>query len=312
MSDQKADESQREKAPAQPGRAAAVERDAGPQPPARAVARLIAPEAGAPQRAQASADLQQAVGNARVNEMLGEEAVAPEGGAVVQRQPAAQGQAPTTGMPPAKSAGTTPAYATENLRRKLAATVLAESAPGQVADIRWVYYNRVAAAQGEAGLSGSAAYTGKGVWYKIWLSMLGDQAYARHALPKKPQFEGFATVQDFCEKNGFMQTTGAARAAEALRLVDEMFSGSERNPYQGWIGQGNLDDFNNVSKPKSRYWRQARAYYWLQQRGEVKAIYVKVLPAGKSTQFIFDAASIERYFATRPLPETVPPYKVTE
>ena len=45
----------------------------------------------------------------------------------------------------------------------------------------------------------------------------------------------------------------------------------------GWTGQGSLQDFNNQSND-DEYWRRARAYFFLQEQGIVKEIYVKVLP----------------------------------
>jgi hypothetical protein len=210
-------------------------------------------------------------------------------------------------------AGSAPSYVTKDLKQKVTATILAESHPGQMADIRWVYYNRVTSAKGEGGLKGSAAYINKGIWYKVWLYMLGDHTYGGDVLPKeRTEFKGFSTLKDFCEKNGYMQTIAAERAGETEKLVDEMFDKPATNPYAGWIGQGNLDDFNNKSKPKDRYWKMARDYYWLQRKGKVKDIYVKVLPAGKNTQVIFDAGKIEKYYRDHDLPAEVPLYEQTE
>jgi len=76
----------------------------------------------------------------------------------------------------------------------------------------------------------------------------------------------------------------------------------------GWIGQGNLNDFNNISQPGSLYWKQARAYYWLQEEKKVSEIYVKMLPAGKNTQVLFNATAIQHYFETHSLPQKVPQY----
>jgi hypothetical protein len=242
--------------------------------------------------------MQQSVGNARVARMANN---AP----LVQRQPNEKQD-----NEPASTA--VPSYVTENLKQKMAATILAESWPGQAEDIRWMYYNRVSDAKGEAGLNGSAAYSGKGLWYRIWLYMLGDTTYGKDALPKNTEFKGFATIAEFCTRNGYMQTVAAKRAASIKLLVGAMFAKPASNPYQGWIGQGNLNDFNNKSQPRSLYWKQARAYYWLQQQGKVKDMYVKVLPDGKNTQVIFDARSIEKYYANHTLPDDVPLYKPAE
>ncbi len=138
--------------------------------------------------------------------------------------------------------------------------------------------------------------------------MLGDPTYATDALPKLTEFKGFKTVKEFCEKNSFMTTKAAARAVEVKKLVDEMFEKPADNPEPGWTGQGNLNDFNNKSQPKSRYWKMARAYYWLQEQGKVSKTLVKVLAAGKNTQVIFDGGSIEKYYTSHDLPEAVPLY----
>jgi hypothetical protein len=105
-------------------------------------------------------------------------------------------------------------------------------------------------------------------------------------------------------------TAGQARAMNAAQQsVGNLRAGRlAQGGDKGW-SQGGLDDFNGRSQPGSRSWQQARAYYWLQQQGKVKEIYVKVLAAGKGAQFIFDADSIERYYATHPLPAEVPLYE---
>jgi hypothetical protein len=284
-------------------------RPGGRNPPvARAAATLAAPETsgGAPGQARAMTVAQQAVGNLRAGELAHAGADAP----AVQRQATGTPGAPAAPAGAADGgAAAAPAYATAELKLRLAATILAESAAGQTSDIGWIYANLIRKAGGEAGLNASAAYKGKSVWYKIWLYMLGDPTYAGSTLPRQKEFTGFSTVAAFCTKNGYMQTVGAERAKAVVQHVETMFTQPDVNPYKGWTGQGNLNDFNNISQPGSRYWKQARAYYWLQQAGKVTAIYVKVLPAGKSTQFIFDADSIDRYYKQHPLPAEVPLYK---
>ena len=99
----------------------------------------------------------------------------------------------------------------------------------------------------------------------------------------------------------------AARAKRMVTKVDEMFTAPESNPYAGWGGQGNLADFNNESN-NDIYWKKARAYYWLQDAGKVTETHVKVLPAGKSTQVIFNAAAIGAYWSKNPLPADVPKF----
>jgi hypothetical protein len=224
----------------------------------------------------------------------------------LRRQPENEGK--TAGKTTGKAE---PSYVTEELKQKVAATILAESWEGQEEKIRWVYYNRVSDAKGEKGLEGSSAYSGKHAWYKIWLFMLGDNTYGKDSLSQKNiNFKGFLTVKDFCEKNAYMKKIASKRAAKVKKLIDDMFKKPSENPYKGWIGQGNINDFNNVSQPKSLYWKKARAYYWLQVDKKVTEKYVDVLPAGSNTQFIFDAAAIKKYYddAKHPLPKTVPLY----
>jgi hypothetical protein len=195
-----------------------------------------------------------------------------------------------------------PAYVTEELKQKTAATILAESWEGQEEDIRWMYLNRITKEKGLKGLEGSTAYKQEGIWYKIWLYMLGDKAYAKDALPNHKNFKGFATVEDFCENNDWMKKVAAKRAEKVKKLVDDMFTST--NPYAGWIGQGNISDINRGET----YWKSARQYYWLQEAGTVTDQYVKVLKAGNNTQFIFDANSIQKYFEKNPLPKQVKKY----
>lgn len=198
----------------------------------------------------------------------------------------------------------------DDLKRKFAATVLAESAAGQAQHIVWIYYNDVTKNKGAAGLARSSAYSGKHIWYKIWLYMLGDTQYGSDALPKERAFEDFSSVENFCQKNQYMQGVGSKRASEVESLVEQAFAQPAKNPYAGWSGQGNLADFNNISN-NDIYWTRARYYYWLQQEKKVTEIYVKVLPAGKSTQFLFHADKILEYFTTNKikLPAQVKKYE---
>lgn len=196
-----------------------------------------------------------------------------------------------------------PSYVTEELKQKLTATLLAESYPDQEKEIRWVYYTRINKQKGIKGLEGSTAYAKKGIWYKIWLYILGDKTYGRDSLPTMKNFEGFSTIEDFCERNNWIKTTGLSRATRVKQLVNDMFL--IENPYKGWIGQGNVSDFNR----EDRYWKMARQYYWMQLKNDQAPKYVKVLSAGNNTQFIFDAESIERYFSKNLLPEKVEKYR---
>jgi len=195
-----------------------------------------------------------------------------------------------------------PPYVTEELKQKLTATLLAESYPDQEKEIRWVYYTRINKEKGIKGLEGSTAYVKKEIWYRIWLYVLGDKTHGRDPLPTMENFKGFSTIEDFCEKNGWIKTTAFSRATRVKQLVNDMFSVA--NPYKGWIGQGNISDFNR----EDRYWKMARQYYWIQSKKNQVPQYVKVLSAGKNTQFIFDANNIKKYFDSNLLPEKVEKY----
>jgi len=217
-----------------------------------------------------------------------------------------------------------PAWVSDDLKRKLTAVTLAESADGQEGDIKWIYLQRVADAGGLAGLKASAAYSGKGIWYRVWLYILGDKTHGDDPLPDTKRFEAFKgkTVATFCKENGWIAKVAVPRAATLKPQVDDMFINPSANPYStskktqaggqkwqvnGWGGQGNLSDFNNESN-SDIYWKKARAYYWLQQDKKVSEMYVKILPAGKNTQVIFNATGLAVYWSTHALPENVPKY----
>ncbi len=267
--------------------------------------------AGGSGRAAVMKRVQRRLGNTRAGRIAGEPKqtaqprLAQQENESVQRQPA--GQTGATATPKL------PAYVTAELKQKMTATILAESFAGQEPDIRWIYYNRVTAANGEDGLKGSSAYKQKSTWYQVWLYVVGDKTYGNENLPKrtrrqKEEFKGFTTVKEFCEKNEYMTTIAAPRAEQAKKLVDEAFDKPVTNPIPGWTGQGSLNDFNNISLPDSSYWKMVRAYYWLQEKGTVTEIYVKILPAGVNTSVVFDGASIEKYYKTHTLPKDVPLY----
>jgi hypothetical protein len=94
MSDQKTDALEHDQSATSPAVEYAgpePERDLAPQPVARAAATLAAPNAGAPQRARASADLQQSIGNVRVDQMLAANQVSGSSSPVIQRQQKGKG-----------------------------------------------------------------------------------------------------------------------------------------------------------------------------------------------------------------------------
>jgi hypothetical protein len=197
-----------------------------------------------------------------------------------------------------------------DVRRHLAATVLAEAAEGQDDDVAWVYLTLVTLAKGEAGLRNSAAFRRKSIMYRIWLYLLGEQTYARDRLPDSGQFADNKgqSIRDYCEKNPWMASHARPRATRMAARIDDMLADPSANPYPGWTRQGSLDDFNSVSSPGDLSWKKARAYWWLQDRGEVTERYVKMLPAGQWTQFLFNITAIDAYFRNHPLPADVPPY----
>jgi Domain of unknown function (DUF4157) len=214
------------------------------------------------------------------------------------------------GSAPAAAA---PEWVTEDLKRKFAAVVLAESVPEQEYDVMWVYLNLVTAAKGEAGLTKSSAFNGKGIRYRQYLYVLGDETYASDKLPAEPEFKGYDTIADYCTNNRWFKNHRVERAKLLKFTVDEIFTVPESSAYPGWTGQGSLKDFNNVSND-DLYWKRARAYYWLQVNGSVKDTYVKALlpqqPDGLIT-VIFNADAIKAYFDANPdkLSEVVPLYK---
>jgi hypothetical protein len=233
----------------------------------------------------------------------------------LMREPLPGAPTRTQSEPLPQSGEATPAgvsWVTEDLKRKLAATVLAETDPEQEYDVMWIYLNRVIAAGGEAGLEGSSAYKGKGVRYRQYLYVLGDETYGANALPAQPQFKGFTTIADYCTNNRWFLSHRVERAKRLKFTVDEIFTTPESSAYPGWTGQGSLKDFNNESNDDV-YWKRARAYFWLQESGAVREIYVKVLkpePSARLITVIFHADAIRDYFIANPdkLPADVPRY----
>jgi hypothetical protein len=211
---------------------------------------------------------------------------------------------------PAPAAGgeQRPAWATEDFKRKFAATILAEAVVGQETDISWVYYNLILAHGAEGGLSKSSAYAKRKPWYKVWLHLLGDTTYGADALPKEKSFEGYTTVADYCTRNGWARTQADTRGKAVLDQFDRIVSAPESNPMAGFTGQGNLADLNNESNDDV-YWTRTRAYLWLQQEDPTKPVYVKVIGTGRNRQVLFNADAIKAYWdANPPLPKDVPKY----
>ena len=193
----------------------------------------------------------------------------------------------------------------EGLKRKIAAIALAESYPGQERDIRWIYYN-LWRLQSDKGLKRSVAYKNKGMWYKVWMIALGDTTFANDkgtsGDPKK-----YKNLSEYVKKHTWFRKVAQKRANKTKKLVDDVFENPDKNPFKGWLGQGNLSDFNNDYGK----WKKARQYFYLQKQGKVKEILVSELPADqvKDHSFIFDEKKIDAYFKKNPLPDVVEKYE---
>jgi hypothetical protein len=199
-----------------------------------------------------------------------------------------------------------PVWVTEDLKLKLTATVMAESAPGQENDVMWIYINRVDQAGGEMGLEGSAAYTGKGERYRTYLYALGDKTYGQ-TMRNDGQ-----TVAQYVASNQWFRSQKLPEVQALKSRIDSAITGGEGNPYANWTGQGSLKDFNNESNDDI-YWKRARAYFFLQRDEGLQPVYVKELPPkvkGGLITFIFHADAIRAYFDAHPnkLPAEVPKY----
>ena len=193
------------------------------------------------------------------------------------------------------------------LKRKIAAIVLAESYPGQEKDIVWIYYNQWKSL-GEKGLKRSVAYKKKGMWYKVYMIALGDKTFENDkgtkGHPKK-----YKNLSEYVKKHNWFKKYRQKKVDKIMKLVEEVFENPGKNPYKGWLGQGNLTDFNrNDGK-----WKKARRYFYLQNQKKVKKIFVKELPADKAENysFIFDENKINDYFKKNPgmLPDFVKKYE---
>ncbi|HYF32569.1 MAG TPA: hypothetical protein VD993_15700 [Chitinophagaceae bacterium] len=202
------------------------------------------------------------------------------------------------------------AFDIKTIRNEFISTIFAEAVSGQETDIAWIYYNLISQ-KGASGLTRSAAYNNKSDNFKIAMTALGDKTYLedklRDSWVKKSKVPE-KTVGEYVDKNGYFTSNVAPRVASIAGIVDGIIAKPAGNPYPGWTGQGNLDDFNNISKPNSKYWKMARAYFWLQKAGAVTETYVKEIGKGENVQFIFNGKKIEDYYKVNKLPDTVPKY----
>jgi hypothetical protein len=196
------------------------------------------------------------------------------------------------------------AQAKADLQRKFVATVLAEAHSGEEWDIGWIYYNRVMGPDGgESALKASNAYKLKQDWYKVWMVALGDPTYAGDK-SQEQDVRDFPSIGEYVKRHGWFlhHEDGQKRADRWRDLLDRMQRDPATNPHRGWLGQGSHEDFNlGFGK-----WKQARQYYFLQQKSQVDEQLVKVLP--KSV--VFDEVAIAEFFEKNPklLPATVPPF----
>jgi hypothetical protein len=229
-------------------------------------------------------------------------AIPTEVGPLLAAAPEVPGKGGTVGKAAAAFSAGPAVTITDDLRRKFAATVLAEAYDGEEMDIAWIYYTRVVVAdRGEAGLKASSAYAGKGAWYKVWMVALGDTAFAAEK-SKAKGVSDYPTIADYVHKHGWFRDVGQPRANAWSDILDRLHKDSSANPYQGWEGQGSLDDFNRDTGK----WPKARQFYWLQEAGQVKERHVKIL----ERSVLFNERAIEKFFAKNPdkLPKTVKKY----
>lgn len=228
----------------------------------------------------------------------------------LQRQPAAATGAQTEAMP--SVAAHKKPWLTAELKRKWIAVVLAEAAPNNQAQeeaFAWVYYNRIDQKEGEQGLRGSSAYLGKQARYAIWLYKQGDVTLGKHPIPKwlrnqnPNEFIGakgasLETVEAVCtdEKGTYQLAQNEARLTRVRNQIEAILKDPSKNPVEHFTGQGNLQDFNNLSN-NDPMWRKARYYYSLQQTQKGIDEWVKFYPAtpARHSQFIFRLDKIEAY-----------------
>ncbi len=198
--------------------------------------------------------------------------------------------------------------AEDETKRKITAVVLSEAYSGQEEMVSWIYYNRIIRRGSvNVALRGSSAFDRETWHYKIWYTLLGGVGYwgdhpsahdiARHGLSP--------TITVASEIRGGYYTTGGghARLVRTRNIVNDIFNRRATNPVPGFTGQGNMGtrDFNN-SEPH-RKWKRSRHYYWLQRRGLVREIYVKILLNDiaqiGSSQVVMHDRAISEYFRNR-------------
>ncbi|GAB5526559.1 MAG: hypothetical protein Roseis2KO_44310 [Roseivirga sp.] len=209
----------------------------------------------------------------------------------------------------------------EEIRKKIVAIALAEAYHGQDSSIASIYLN-LYKKDGDKGLKKSAAYSHKSDNYKIYMTVLGDQTYANDkpretwltVIDAKTKKERKAkTIKEYTKHNGYFKSRikGTSRAQTLKATLDGWISNPTTQPHKGWLGQGNLNDINNVSS-QGIYWTRARAYFWVQKNDAKAAKYLEVLKAGKNSQFIFDSLAIQKYYQKHKLPASVKKIQISD
>jgi hypothetical protein len=199
------------------------------------------------------------------------------------------------------------AAALSDIQRKLAATVLAESAPDGTQDekVAWVYFTFVRR-NGEQALAKSNAYRLKQLWFRVWMVALGDATYAKD----KDAIPGYSKdpvpLKDYVASGGF-QKLSQKRGDAMADTVRSMYASPERNPYkdvtnQGSAGYDKASDFNRSDEP----WRTARLYYWLLRCGALvdppQGLTVEIITAKRPEYqtVLFNTAALDAYFKKHP------------
>jgi hypothetical protein len=192
---------------------------------------------------------------------------------------------------------------TDVLRRKWIATVLAEAAPEnqqQEKYIAWIYYNLIVDAKGESGLNKSTEKRFEKDHYRIWLYMQGEKVEQKlkESEEKKAEFGTFKTVAEVCDTKGSYYTLPSvhARLERVKKHIDDILANPESNPIRGFRRQGYLEDINNL-KNDDTTWRMARYYFFLQENKAVTKNFVLFLPGAVAahSQFLFNEQEIIHY-----------------
>lgn len=169
--------------------------------------------------------------------------------------------------------------------------------------IKWVYYHNVVELGFDTGMSTRSSAYETSVWYKFWMTVLGNDTY-NDADPPPGATE--PDMETFVQRRLDQYDSRASRLEEAVR---DMFEGRTEERRADFTGQGNLRDLN----VDSDYWRMARQYYRLQEgiaQGAPANLetHVVVVEGQRPNQpsFIFQDDEIEAYFQSHELPEDVP------